>query len=286
MQDTKEDISGITYDSFQEFQEKGFGRCQHREMGKLESFNLARTLNHFRDTIRKDDRRLYKSKVRCKLWFIHVTDGINGRIAPEQRIEQVRLLQQAFEPHDIYLEYNEDSYCEVGDKDAYRMGYGSSQEVYIKSKYNKDPDKYINIVTSDLDAGLLGWAGNFPHEYLANKHRDGVVLHYKTLPGNEGRYGKGGTAKHEFGHLFGLEHTFSHGCSKRGDLVSDTPPQCKPHYGIPRIGEHYCNPKDSNLRPTNIMDYLDDFQLLEFTKEQAVRMREQMRLYRRGMVVS
>ena len=88
-------------------------------------------------------------------------------------------------------------------------------------------------------------------------HLDGVVVDWESLrrvsDTYEGRYDQGETATHEVGYWLNLQHTFSGGCSAKGDFVEDTPPEKTPTSGCP-AGKDTCrapglDPIHNYLRP-------------------------------------
>lgn len=137
-------------------------------------------------------------------------------------------------------------------------GTNSANDATIKALNNWDCKRYINIwlVTDLFDngfgCGLAGYA-YFPG---AGCNVDGIV--------QESRYWitKGGTGvtAHEMGHYFGLNHTFSGGCTNAnclldGDRVCDTPPDNSPSFAA--CNTNSCNTDSPDLPDdnTNYMDY-------------------------------
>ncbi|KAF4949315.1 hypothetical protein FSARC_13522 [Fusarium sarcochroum] len=90
----------------------------------------------------------------------------------------------------------------------------------------------------------------------------------------------GHLAVHETGHWFGLNHTFTGGCSEPGDFVDDTPSQLTQIFGCP-VGSDSC-PEKPGLDPIhNFMGYTQDNCTSEFTPGQKRRMFETFFGFRR-----
>lgn len=92
---------------------------------------------------------------------------------------------------------------------------------------------------------------------------DGCQVSAMTMPGFTVEQGGfedwnlGHLAVHEAGHWFGLNHTFTGGCSQPGDFVGDTPSQRTQIFGCP-LGSDSC-PDQPGLDPIhNFMGYTTD----------------------------
>ena len=103
---------------------------------------------------------------------------------------------------------------------------------------------------------------------------DEAFIDYRTLgsvaiPGPTfAPYNLGRTLTHEFGHMFGLEHTFNPGCN--GDENSavpgscdDTPNIAEPTSGCPTGVQASCG--SISVMYQNYMDYTDDLCMVAFT---------------------
>jgi hypothetical protein len=157
---------------------------------------------------------------------------------------------------------------------------GVGPERAMKSALKVGGPETLNVYSANLQALLLGWA------YLAQDADavgvlDGVVIHYRTIPGVPNAYsvyGEGDTATHEVGHWLNLLHTFEGGCTEPGDHVDDTAPEASPAFGCPE-GRDTC-PGGGPDPITNFMDYTDDACMFEFTGGQAVRAQQAWTAYR------
>jgi len=157
-------------------------------------------------------------------------------------------------------------------------GYGP--EVAMKTALKVGGPETLNIYSANLGGNYLGWA-YFAQDAEEVGVLDGVVIHYRSIPGVPNAYsvyGEGDTATHEVGHWFDLFHTFQGGCVGDGDHVQDTAPEASAAFGCPQ-GRDTC--VGGGIDPiTNFMDYTDDACMFEFTRGQAERAQQAWTAYR------
>jgi hypothetical protein len=159
----------------------------------------------------------------------------------------------------------------------FNLNGGAGDERQMKKALAVDPAHTLNIYSTNLSKGLLGFA-YYPWSFEETNYMHGVVLLYASLPGGGAApYDLGRTATHEVGHYLGLAHTFEGGCAD-GDFCADTPAEASPAFGCP-VGRDTC--ASPGLDPTsNYMDYTDDACMNEFTGDQAARMAWAVSTYR------
>ena len=64
--------------------------------------------------------------------FIHLTDGNKGKITEQQRADQIKVMNEAFNSHQIQFTYNEQVVKTVDNKAWFRMGHRSAAERQAK----------------------------------------------------------------------------------------------------------------------------------------------------------
>ena len=223
--------------------------------------------------------------VTIDVYFHVITNGSQGSVSSKQITDQIAVLNNAYDGGTVGGAGTRFRFVLAGvtgtsNATWFNMGYNSPEESAAKSALRQGGPESLNIYSANLEDSLLGWA-TFPSSYNSNSTDDGVVVLYDSLPGGDAApYNLGDTATHEVGHWLGLYHTFQGGCSKSGDLVSDTPPERSPAYGCP-IGRDTC--RNGGADPIrNFMDYTDDFCMFKFTTGQSTRSDSMWATYRQG----
>jgi hypothetical protein len=211
--------------------------------------------------------------------YFHViedTDG-DGDVPDRWISNQMNVLNNAFGPHG--WSFTLAAVTRTTNANWYNNIETVSVERQAKAALRQGTADDLNIYTAGLQT-WLGWA-TFPSGYASDPTYDGVVMLDESMPGGDAEpYNLGDTATHEVGHWMGLYHTFQGGCSKKNDLVSDTPAERSEAFGCP-AGRDTC--RGEGLDPIhNFMDYTDDDCMDHFTSGQDVRMGQQFGQYRNG----
>jgi hypothetical protein len=209
------------------------------------------------------------------VWFHVISSGSEGNVSDASLAAQLDVLNASFAPDFVFTHAGT---TRTNDSSWFRMGWGAEQKA--KKTLRRGGPETLNIYTAGLTGNLLGWA-YFPWTYEDYPFLDGVVVHYRSLPGAPGafiNFGAGDTGAHEVGHWLALYHTFEGGCAEPGDEVADTPAEASPASGCP-VGRDTCT--SPGLDPiTNFMDYTYDSCMDEFTSAQGTRMKDAWTAFR------
>lgn len=262
-------------------------RCATHEVSTGDRLRMSELERQFRARTRIVEADLHAT---IHVVFIHIVDGGQGAITPEQRKKQIDVLNDAYQSAGVDFRYAEDEVVVVDDASFFRMGHLSARERKCKTDNQAlDPATGLNFYTAEPGGNLLGWA-TFPYEMEGDSKMDGVVILHSSLPGgsNEG-YNLGATAVHEIGHWLGLYHTFQDGCFGLGDEVDDTPGHAGPNYGKPSDAGQPHNlcpsaPSGSTCPIHNYMNYVDDDWMNHFTQGQKDRVWAQIGMFRSGLI--
>ena len=265
----------MTFDSQRDFIRSG-RRCATVNPTDLQINRVDQELRQFRSA-----RAARVAGATIRVRFIHIMSGNDGKITEQQRVEQIQVLNDAYRSHGI--EFINEEVDEIVKTDWFNMGHESFAERLAKQALGKEPERYLNFYTSQLQGGLLGWA-TFPFEFAGDPEMDGVVVLHSALPGGSSApYNLGKTAVHEVGHWLGLYHTFEPRgtCDAIGDHVNDTVAHRDADYGTPEFGPAYTSCDGTSPSPVkNFMNYTDDAWMDHFTEGQAQRMLDQIGMYR------
>ncbi|KAI9670133.1 MAG: hypothetical protein M1817_004470 [Caeruleum heppii] len=232
----------------------------------------------------KDSKEKRQQRLTVDLYMHVVTTVVaQGEVSQQMIDDQVRALQNAYNPYSITFNYIStdvtvnDLWANDGDdlgmKASLRQGSYAALNIYYQTNLG------------DRNLGRCTLPGPEPFPRSANFFTDGCNVLSGTMPGGRvGGYNLGYTAVHEAGHWFGLLHTFEgQTCFGDGDFVADTPQQAQVTNGCPALGDQDSCPDEGGVDPVNnFMDYSYDFCYTEFTFGQDLRMVDLFTQFRSG----
>lgn len=214
----------------------------------------------------------------------------SGYLTDSQLQDQFDTLNAAFGP---YIQFTAWERRDHIDAQVFSDGCNQQENPTLMTGFmdsQADTSALNTYFVDCLSYQLYGYA-YFPTEWGGeDSERHGVVMDYRTIDDGDACDGgcEGDTGVHEWGHAFGLFHTFQSQVEEPacdctwGDLVEDTPPEAGPAYGS-GSGNGGCGSLadrntcvtgegDENDPVRNFMDYSDDRCLSEFTQGQFYRM--------------
>jgi|GEM_PF-3404705 len=273
----------------------GFFFCDTRDLDRDSSTNLAGLFSEY--------NKSFVAKASANSSFIntipvnfHVimkdesSDG--GDVSDESLVEQIDILNRAYSgeiggartPYRFELA----GINRVVKKKWHSFPPGAAEEAEVKKALRVGDAKTMNVFIMDIlvpkggTGKILGYS-TFPFVYRLQPDLDGIMLHYRAVPGSDlDHYNVGHVLVHESGHWLGLLHTFTGACDGMfTDMVADTPREKTPTRG------NYC-PKGLDSCPNsqgkdpihNHMTYTGDECRTEFTPGQVSFMKFNTRIFR------
>jgi hypothetical protein len=112
--------------------------------------------------------------------FHVIHDGGNGNLPDAQLDQQIDVLNQCYNPHNIT--FNRVATDRTDNGVWFKMTMGTAAERQAKVALGRNTDQQLNFYTARIGAGLLGWA-TFPSDLAGDPDRDGVVILEGSLPG-------------------------------------------------------------------------------------------------------
>ena len=285
-------LDGRTWASQQAFIESGL-RCATRQVDDIEAEEIERGVQRFLNarggpgsgggSADAGPAARSAGTVTVPVYFHVIWNGTEGNVSDAEITQQIAVLNSSFSgantgtlvstgpAANTAFRFELVGTTLTNNPTWFTMMPGSIAEQQAKAALHQGNCGTLNIYSVKPGGGYLGWA-KFPWQCSGNPTQDGIVIHYGSVPGGVdlSPYEGGDTATHEVGHWLGAYHTFQGGCSKSGDLVSDTPAERSPAYGCP-VGRNTC--PASGVDPIeNFMDYSDDVCMYKFTPGQSSRM--------------
>jgi hypothetical protein len=181
-----------------------------------------------------------------------VESNRKGRLTKAQVLEQIDVLNRAFEPGGVHFTLSR--LRAVKNARYYSLCATDALEEMTQA-LAVDPAHGINVYSCLPGDDVLGLA-TMPRTYQEDDQRHGVVIDYRTVPAKKKNdYNRGATLVHEIGHYLGLYHTFEFGCDLN-DYIDDTAPEDEPTWGCPDTKDT-CEGNDEDPIH-NFMDYSSD----------------------------
>lgn len=241
---------------------------------------------------------LAREEVTIPVYFHVISKGPSfdeGEVPDGMLIEQVEVLNRAFSgitggvptPFRFHLA----GINRVRNAEWHVMEPGSGSELAAKEALKIGGAETLNFYLVDIQAGdllggqegiILGYT-TLPIFYALLGPFDGIVMHYKAVPGGPiTHYNLGHVGVHETGHWLGLMHTFQGECDGFfDDLIFDTPREKTPTQGqfCPAQLDS-CPELEGNDPVHNHMTYTGDECRTEFTEGQVEFMKFNAMLFR------
>jgi len=245
-------------------------RCAMHDPNEEEKEKALRVME-----LHKNDDETRTQKFTVPTYWHTINKGKDGKLDDDTIAKSIDILNKAFT--DFTFDVKDITTTDNGS--YWGIKPGGSGERSMKNKLRQGGCDALNIYSTDLVSGLLGWA-TFPDWCAGSQKDDGVVILYSSVPGGiAAPYNLGDTLTHEVGHWLGLYHTFQGGCNGDGDQVDDTPAVKTSNSGCPKKIDSCPNDSGKDL-VENFMDYTDDSCMESFTKGQETRMTAFWKEYR------
>jgi len=255
-----------------------FARGQRRQCATHDPTEAEQQVaNDVMERYRRNDNGTQRKKININAYWHTIKTGNQGFISKKVIKQSIKILNDAFSPGFSFTLISTDT----STKSAW-WGINYGGDAPMKKALRKGSCADLNIYSTNLSGGLLGWA-TFPDSCSSSTSYDGVVILYSSNPGGSTfPYDEGDTLTHEVGHWLGLYHTFQGGCGSSGDQVDDTPEVSSPNFACDNKIDSCPNDGQGKDMLENFMDYTTDECMTKFTDGQSKRMLAMWNEYRDG----
>ena len=155
-----------------------FARGQRRHCATHDPSEAEKQVaNNVMERWRSNDNGTQRKKININTYWHTIKSGKKGFVSKKIIKQSIEILNDAFSPGFSFTLISTDT----STKSAW-WGIDYNGEGPMKKALRKGSCADLNIYSTDLSGGLLGWA-TFPNSCSSSTSNDGVVILYSSNPG-------------------------------------------------------------------------------------------------------